>query len=133
MAILTVHVLSSRYLATTLDVTGPAGSNISSGHVGVNQSATFLLPTGAYTVTGLQANNSQSAQVSVQDGLADSLTLAFTTASTPSAGGSYEALAIILIATAALAATANVAFWLLRSRSLRARMASAKPKASESR
>jgi hypothetical protein len=133
LALLTVNVLSSRNLGTTLDVTGPAGLNISSRHVGVNQSAAFLLPTGAYTVTGLQANSSKSAQVSVQDGLADSLTLAFNTAPAPSAGGSNEALAIILIAAAAVAAIANVAFWLLRSRSLGARMASAKPKAPKGR
>ncbi|MGH9917785.1 MAG: hypothetical protein ACRD6W_02765, partial [Nitrososphaerales archaeon] len=131
LALLTVHVLSSGNLATTLGVTGPAGLNISSRHVGVNQSATFLLPTGAYTVTGLQANSSRSAQVTVEDGLADSLTLTFNTAFTPSAGGSNEALAIILIAAAAVAAIANVALWLLRSRSLGARMAGAEPKGSQ--
>jgi hypothetical protein len=131
LALLTVHVLSSRNLATILDVAGPAGLNVSSTHVGVNQSATFLLPTGAYTVTGLQANSSRSARVSVEDGLADSLTLTFSTVSTPSAGGSNEALAIVLIGAAAVGAIANAAFWLLRSRSLGARMASAEPKGSQ--
>jgi hypothetical protein len=123
VALLTVHVISDKDSATNLDVTSPAGLNFSSSHVGVNQSAAFLLPTGVYTVTGLQANKSRSDQVLVQDGLSDSLTLTFIAPSSPSTGGPYETLAIILIAAAAVAATANVAYWLLRSRSLRGRMA----------
>lgn len=123
LGFLTVRVISDRNLTTTLEVTGPS-VGISSGPVGANQSATFLLPRGNYTVTGLQANKSQSAQTSVNDGLADSLTLVFTTA-TSSAGTSFETFEIILIAAGAVAAVANVALWVFRSRSLRARMADA--------
>ncbi len=125
LGLLTVHVLSERNLTTTLDVTGPSGVNISSGPVGVNQSASFLLPAGTYTVTGLQANKSQSAQTSVKDGLADSLTLTFLTVTTSSGGLPYAMVELILIATAAIAAVANLARWVFRSRSLRARTANA--------
>jgi hypothetical protein len=123
LALLNVQVLSNRNLPTTLDVTGPLGVNISSGPVGVNQTASFFLPTGIYTVTGLQANESQNAQTSVKAGLADSLTLTFQTVVTPASGSSYATFEIILIATAVVAAVAIVAVRVLRSRSLRVKMA----------
>jgi hypothetical protein len=124
LALLTVHVVSDSGLPTTLNLTGPGGVSITSAPVGANQSASFLLPTGTYTATGSQANKSQSGQASVKDGLADSLTLNFNTA-TSSAGGSYATLEIILIATAVAAAVANVAVLVLRRRSLKAKMARA--------
>jgi hypothetical protein len=126
LALLTVQVLSNRNLPTVLDVTGPLGVNISSSAVGVNQTVSFFLPTGTYTVTGLQANESQSAQTSVKAGLADSLTLSFQTVATPASGSSYATFEIILVATAVVAAVTIVAVRVLRvrrSRSLRARMA----------
>jgi hypothetical protein len=129
LALLTVQVLSNRNLPTILDVTGPPGVNIvSSSAVGVNQTASFFLPTGTYTVTGSQANESQSAQTSVKAGLADYLTLTFkTVVATPaSEKSSYVTFEIILVATAVVAAVTIVAvrvLRVLRSRSLRARMA----------
>jgi hypothetical protein len=125
LGLLMVHVLSNLDLTTTLNVTAVAGVSFSRGNVGVNQTASFLLPTGAYTVTGSQANKSQSAQTTVKDGLEDSLTLAFQTAASSSAGSSYTIFEIILIATAAVAAVANVVGRVLHSRSLRARMENA--------
>jgi hypothetical protein len=129
LALLTVQVLSNRNLPTILDVTGPPGVNIiSSSAVGVNQTASFFLPTGTYTVTGSQANESQSAQTSVKAGLADSLTLTFkTVVATPAPEkSSYVTFEIVLVATAVVAAVMIVAvrvLRVLRSRSLRARMA----------
>jgi hypothetical protein len=125
LGLLMVHVLSNRDLTTTLNVTAVAGVSFSRGHVGVNQTASFLLPTGAYTVTASQANKSQSAQTTVKDGLEDSLTLAFQTAAGSSAGSSYAIFEIILIVTAVVAAIANVAVRVLHSRSPRARMKNA--------
>lgn len=125
LGLLSVRVLSNGNLPTTLDVTGPTGVGVSSDRVGVNQSGSFLLPAGVYTVTGLQANKSQSAQTSVKSGLEDSLTLTFLTKTASDAGGTYATIEIFLIATAAVAAVANVARWLLRSRSLKARLAKA--------
>jgi hypothetical protein len=128
LALLTVQVLSNRNLPTILDVTGPPGVNISSSAVGVNKTASFFLPTGTYTVTGLQANESQSAHTSVKAGLADSLTLTFKTvvAIPASEKSSYVTFEIILVATAVVAAVMMVAvrvLRVLRSRSLKARVA----------
>jgi hypothetical protein len=133
LALLTVQVLSNRNLPTSLDVTGPPGVNISSSAVGANQTASFFLPTGTYTVTGSQANESQSAQTRVKAGLADSLTLTFqktVVATIPAAEkSSYGTSEIILVATAVVAAVLIVAvrvLRVLRSRSLKASMANLK-------
>ncbi len=115
LAMLTVHVLSDQMAPTTLEVTGPKGVSITSGLVGTNQTSSFLLPTGSYTVTASQAGNTQTAQVGLTDGLAASVTLNFST---------FLTFEIILVVTAALAAIANVLIWVLRSRSLSSRMAS---------
>jgi len=115
LAKLTVHVLSDQTAPTTLEVTGPQGVNITSELVGSNQTSSFLLPTGSYTVMASQAGNSQTAQVGLTDGLASSVTLNFNT---------FLSFEIILVVTAALAAIANVLIWALRSRSLSSRMAS---------
>jgi hypothetical protein len=116
LAKLTVHILSDQSALSTLEVTGPQGVNITSGLVGSNQTS-FLLPTGSYTVTALQAGNTQSAQVSLTDGLASAVTLNFNT---------FLSLEVILIVTAIMAAGANVLTWILRSRSLSSRLAASK-------
>ena len=115
LAKLTVHVLSDQTAPTTLDVTGPQGVNITTGLVGNNQTSSFLLPTGSYTVMASQAGNSQTAQVGLADGVASSVTLNFNT---------FLSFEIILVVTAVLAAIANVLILILRSRSLSSRMAS---------
>jgi hypothetical protein len=99
--------------------------SVSSGPVGVNQSASFLLPGGNYTVIGLQANRSQSAQTSVRDGAADSLTLTFRTIATSSAESPYAIVEIVLIVAGGAAAVAIAALRVVSSKSLRARMAKA--------
>ena len=113
LAMLTVHVLSDQTAPTTLVVSGPKGVSITSGLVGSNQTSSFILPTGSYTVTASQAGNSQTEQVGLTDGLAASVTLNFST---------FLTFEIILVVTAALAAIANVLIWVLRSRSLSSRM-----------
>jgi len=114
MAKLTVHVLSDQTSPTTLLVTGPHGVNITSGLVGSNQTSSFLLPTGSYSVTASQGGNSQSAQVALTDGLATAVTLNFS---------AFLTFEVILIVTAIMAAIANASIWILRSRSLRSRLA----------
>jgi len=113
---LTVHVLSDQSPPITLAVTGSQGANIAPSPVQGGQTASLFLPTGSYTVTGLQAGESESAKVGLTDGLATSVTLNF---------NAIPSLEIILVVTAAIAAVANVLIWTLRSRSLRSRMAGA--------
>jgi hypothetical protein len=114
LAKLTVHVLSDQTSPTALSVTGPQGVSITSGLVGGNQSSSFLLPTGSYTVAATQGGNSQSAQVALTDGVATAVTLNFS---------AFLTLEVILIATAIMAAIANLSILILRSRSLRSRLA----------
>ena len=114
LAKLTIHVLSDQTAPTTLQVTGPQGINITTGLLGANQTSSYILPAGSYSVTAAQGDNSQMAQVGLTDGLASAVTLNFST---------FLTFEIILIVTAILAAIANVAIWLLRSRSLSNRMA----------
>jgi hypothetical protein len=111
---LTVHVLSDQSSPTTLDVTGPGGVDITRGAMGSNQTKVLLLPTGSYAVTASQGGNSQSVQVGLTDGLATSVSLNL---------GAFPALEVILVVTATAAAVANVAVWVLRSRSLSSRLA----------
>jgi len=116
LAKLTVQVLGGQSSPTSLGVTGPQGVSIASGLVGNNQTTSFLLPTGSYTVTGSQAGNSQTTQVSLTDGFAATVTLNF---------NAVPSLEIILVVTAVVAVIANVLVWAFRSRSLGSRMASA--------
>jgi len=116
LAQLTVHILSDQSSPTTLEVTGPQGVTITNGIVGSNQTSSFLLPTGAYTVTASQGDNTESAQVSLTDGLAAGVTLNFNT---------FLTFEIILAVTAIMAAVANLAVLIFNSRSLRSRLASA--------
>jgi len=125
LGLLTVKVISNRDLTSTLDVTGPSNISLSSGPVGLNQSASFFLPTGTYTVTGVQANESQVAQTNVKDGATDSLVLTFHTIDAPKGVNWDEAIEIILIGIAAAAIVANIVLRLRRSKSLGARMANA--------
>jgi hypothetical protein len=111
---LTAHVLGAQSSPITLEATGSKGANITSGPVESGQTVSFFLPAGSYTVTALQAGQSESAKVGLTDGLATAVTLNFN--ATPS-------LEIILAVTAAIAAVANVLIWILRSRSLSSRMA----------
>ena len=64
-------------------------------------------------MTASQAGASQSAQVGVADGVASAVTLNF---------NAIPSLEIILAATAAIAAVANVLVWSLRSRGRRMRL-----------
>jgi hypothetical protein len=114
LAKLTVHVLSDQTAPTTLSVIGPQGVNISSGLVGSNQTSSFILPAGSYTVKASQGGDSQSVQVALTNGLATAVTLNFST---------FLSFEIILIVTAIMAALANVVIWVLRSRSLGSRLA----------
>jgi hypothetical protein len=123
LAELTVHVLSDKTSPVTLNVTGPLGVNITRGPVG--QTTSFLLPTGAYTVNGSQAGNSQSAQVVLTDGHAANTTLNFNALVGAPTQSSFSSVEVVLIVTAAVAAIANAVVWAFRSRSLRSRMASA--------
>jgi hypothetical protein len=116
LAELTVHVLSDQSSPGTLDVTGPQGLSISTGAVGSNDTSSFLLPTGTYTVTATQAGSTESAQVGLTDGLASAVTLNFNT---------FLTFEIILVVTAVMAAVANLAIWVFSSRGLRGRMARA--------
>jgi len=113
LAKLTVNVVSDQSAPTNLELTGPQGLNIAGGLVGSNQTMSFLLPSGSYSVTATQAGNVQSAQTTLTDTVASVVTLNFNTLM------SFE---IILIVTAALAAVANVLIWVLRGRSLGSRM-----------
>jgi hypothetical protein len=115
LAQLTVHILSDQSSPTTLEVTGPQGVEITNGTVGTNETSSFLLPTGSYTVTASQGDNTQSEQVSLTDGLAEGVTLNFNT---------FLTFEIILAVTAIMAAVANLAVWIFNSRSLRSRLAS---------
>jgi hypothetical protein len=114
LAKLTVHVLSDQTSPTTLQVTGPQGVSITSGIVANNQTSSFLLPAGSYTVAASQGGNSQSAQVALTDGLTTAVTLNFS---------AFLTFEVILIVTAVMAAIANVSIWILRSRSLSSRLA----------
>jgi hypothetical protein len=114
MAKLTVHVLSDQTSPTTLEVKGPQGVSASSSVVGGNQTSSFLLPTGSYSVTANQGGNSQSAQVALTAGVATAVTLNFS---------AFLTFEVILIVPAIMAAIANVSIWILRSRSLRSRLA----------
>ena len=101
--------------------------SISSNPVGVNQSSSFLLPEGNYTVTGTQGNSSQIGPASVTDGSTASLTLTFHIIAARTAGSSspYPTIELILVAAAGAAAVANGALRLLSSKSLGAKMAKA--------
>jgi hypothetical protein len=112
---LTIHLLSDQSAPSTVDITGPQGVNITSNLVGSNQTMSYLLPPGSYTVTGSQAGNTQSDQAALLKGEAAVVTLNFNT---------FLSFDVILVVTAALAAIANVVIWVLRSRSLSSRMAS---------
>jgi len=90
-----------------------------------NETASFLVPSGGYSVTGTQGGVTTSAVANMTAGFAKAVTLNFIAAVAPSSGSSIPSYEIILIVTAAAAGIANVANWFLRSRSLRARMASA--------
>jgi len=114
LAKLTVHVLSEQSSPTVLQVTGPQGVSIASGLAGTNQTSSFILPGGSYTIAASQGGNSQSVQVSLTDGLATFVTINFNT---------FMTLEIILIVTAVMGGLANVAVWVLRSRSLSSRLA----------
>ncbi len=114
LAKLTVHVLSDQSSPSTLKVTGPQGVDITSALVGSNQTSSFLLPTGSYTVAASQGGDSQSAQVSLTDGVATAVTLNFST---------FLTFEIILIVTAIMAGLANILIWVLRTRSLGSRLA----------
>lgn len=109
LAKLTVRVLSDQGSPATLQITGPQGVNITRGLVPANATSSFILPGGSYTIVASQGGTSQSAQVSLTDGLSTSVTLDFST---------FLTFEIILIATAIMAALANVTVWVLRSRSL---------------
>jgi hypothetical protein len=113
---LTVQVLSDQSSPIILEVTGSQGANVTARTVESSRTASLFLPAGSYTVTALQAGQSESARVGLTDGLASAVTLNFN--ATPS-------LEIILVVTAAVAAVANVLIWTLRSRSLSSRMAGA--------
>lgn len=114
LAKLTLHVLSDQTSPTTLSVTGPQGVSITTGLLGSNQTSSFILPGGSYTVKASQGGDSQSAQVALTNGLATAVTLNFST---------FLSFEIILIVTAIMAALANVVVWVLRSRSLGSRLA----------
>ena len=115
LAKLTVNVVSDQTSATTLEVTGPNGLNITGQLIGANQTMSFILPTGSYSIAATQAGNTQNAQVSVTDGAASSATINFNTLL------SFE---IILVVTAAMAAIANLVIWIIRSRSLGSKLSS---------
>lgn len=115
LAQLTVHVLSDQSSPTTLEVTGPQGEEVANSAVGSNLTSSFLLPTGSYTVTASQGDNTESAQVGLTDGLGAVITLNFNT---------FLTFEIILAVTAIMAAVANLAVWIFNSRSLRSRLAS---------
>jgi hypothetical protein len=116
LAKLTVQVLGAQSSATTVEVSGPQGLSITRGPIGSNQTASFILPTGSYTVTASQGGNSQSAQVGLTDGLPASVDLNLST---------FPALEVILVLTAIIAAIANVLVWVVRSNGLGSRMAAA--------
>jgi len=113
LARLTVHVLGGQSSPITVEVTGPNGVDLTRGPIGSNLTASLYLPTGSYTVTASQAGGSQSARAGVTDGVASSVTLNF---------NAIPTLEIILAATAAIAAVANVLMWALRSRGLSSKM-----------
>jgi len=117
LAKLTVNVVSDQSAPTNLEITGPQGVNVAGGLVGSNQTMSFLLPSGSYSLTATQAGNVQGTDVALTDGVASVVTLNFNTLM------SFE---IILIVTAALAAIANVMIWVLRGRSLGSRMTGSK-------
>jgi hypothetical protein len=116
---LNVRVLSDQSSPVTLEVTGSQGANITTtpGPAEDNQTVSLFLPAGSYTVTALQAGESESANLGLTNGLATAVTLNFN--ATP-------VIEIILAVTAAVAAVANVLIWTLRSRSLSSRMAATK-------
>lgn len=122
LAFLSVHVKSNSNLATTLSVAG-AGLTVSGIPVEANKTATFLLPAGSYTVTGDQANQSQSAQAGLTDETADAVTLTFHVAATSSAASPYLTLELVLVLTAVVAIALNVAQRFRRSTTLGERMA----------
>jgi len=112
---LTIHLLSDQSAPSTVDITGPQGVNITSNLVGSNQTMSYLLPPGSYTITGSQAGNTQNDQTVLVKAQAAVVTLNFNT---------FLSFDVILVVTAALAAIANVVIWALRSRSLSSKMAS---------
>ena len=116
LAQLTVHVLSDQSAPASLQVKGPSGIQFTAA-LGTNLTASYVLPAGSYTVTASQGDNTESAQTALVSGAAASVTLNFNT---------FQSFEIILIVTAIMAAVANVAVWVLSSRSLRARLASSK-------
>ncbi len=107
LARLTVHLLGGQGSPITVEAAGTNGVDVTRGPIGSNLTAALYLPTGSYTVTASQAGASQSAQVGVADGVASAVTLNF---------NAIPSLEIILAATAAIAAVANVLVWSLRSR-----------------
>lgn len=117
LAKLTVYVVSDQSSPTNLEVTGPRGLNIAGGLTGTNQTMSFVLPPGTYSVTATQAGNTQAAQVALTDGLVSVVTLNFNTLV------SFE---IILVVTAVIAAVANVMVFLLRGRGIAPRLAGRK-------
>jgi hypothetical protein len=114
LAELVVQLVGDQNSPITLRVTGPKGLDLERNLPSSNQTATFVLPAGSYSVTAGQAGNSQSAQVRLSDGVATLVTLNFST---------FLTFEIILIVTALVAAVGNVLFWFLRSRNLSSRMA----------
>lgn len=107
LAQLTVHLQGGEGSPITVEAVGTNGVDVTRGPIGSNLTASLYLPTGSYTVTASRAGASQSAQVSVTDGVASAVTLNF---------NAIPGLEIVLAATAAIAAVANVLFWALRSR-----------------
>jgi hypothetical protein len=109
LARLTVDVVSDVTSPSGLQVRGPNGLDISGALTGSNQTASFFLPAGSYSVSASQAGYSQSSSVTLADGTASSVILNFNT---------FMSLEIILIVTAAIAAIVNVLVWVLRPRGL---------------
>lgn len=114
LAQLTVHLRGGQGSPITVEATGSNGVDVVRSPIGSNRTASLYLPTGSYTVSASQAGGSQSAQVGVADGVASAVTLNF---------NAIPSLEIILAATAAIAAVANVVIWVVRSRRLSSRMA----------
>jgi hypothetical protein len=115
LAQLTVHVVGGQSSPIMVEAAGSSGVDVTRGPIGGNHSASLYLPTGSYTVTASEAGGSESAQVSVTDGVASAVTLNF---------NAIPSLEIILAATAAVAAVANVLVWTLRARARRLKLPS---------
>lgn len=121
LAKLTVNVVSNKPSQTELVVTSPGGLKISTGLSGGKQTASFLVPTGSYSLSATQAGSVETSKVSLTDGTAAQVALNF---------NAFTGLEILLVVTAASGVAANVLIRIHRWRGISSKV---KPKRADTR